>query len=554
MEVRGTCFHAGRNSLVLNVFRLRAVLLVAFLIAMQGAPFGAQTRKVVSGNGAGDMAYDEDGQRLFNNDDGMSRNLMGGDSVAKRDSLRLRVFRRNSMYSRARNDRSSKEEEIQDLVAMDSIRVNSFSSNLFRSRSKFSGASLSVISNPSPNLEDGGKTPSPTSELSTASRHEELWGMVVSGASFPGNVGQYFVELSVGSPPQNFLFITDTGSDLLWVPCTLCTNCGVDGSPMNGSFFSSDKSYTFSPIKCSEQECAFVPPPLIGNSSCSVKQPTSCTYSYSYSDSTHTAGVYAFDTITMKNSSGRKVKIDRVAIGCGTDNSGPSIIGLGGIIGLGRGPISFASQIGPMYGNKFSYCFTSFFDKKARSALIFGDDLQDAELVSAKQYTPFLENPKSPTLYYVGIEAVEIGAKRLPIPPMAWSIKDDGSGGTVIDSGTTLSFFVQQAYEEIVRAVDARMAAYPRASPTAGLPICYNVSGTEVPRLPQLSIFFRGGTVLKPPTKNYFLSPNRDLRCLGFLASSSLTTLGNLMQQNYHVEYDRQRNRLGFAKAHCSSV
>ncbi|KAI5075837.1 hypothetical protein GOP47_0009913 [Adiantum capillus-veneris] len=483
----------------------------------------------------------------------LGRRLMQAE-YGNRNTLKLRVLHRNSMDSPARKEFGSREEEIEDLIAMDEMRVKGFSAvNLKLGREDGDN----TLPSPSPAFASppiSGGAPSTLPEPSPSpSNYEEFLGRVVSGASFPGNIGQYFVEFSIGSPPQPFLFIADTGSDLVWVPCSLCTDCINKIPPIsNDSVFLTKNSSTFSPIACSAQECDLIPPPVTGSSSCSAKRPTSCTYGYSYTDSSQTTGIFAYDTITMSTSSGKRVKIKNVAFGCGTNNTGPSITKLGGVIGLGQGPISFSSQVGYMYGSKFSYCFTSFFNRKASSALVFGDDLEGtSELKSTMQYTPFLPNAQSETFYYIGIDGVEVAGERLPIPPEIWSIKKDGNGGAVIDSGTTLTFFVRPAYELIVEAIK-KVMHYPLAPPTAGLPICYNVSGVSEPQLPQLTILFKGDAVFKPPTKNYFLSPKDELRCLGFLGSGGLTVLGNLLQQNYHVEYDRLHNRLGFAKAHCS--
>ncbi|MCO5611574.1 hypothetical protein L7F22_065827 [Adiantum nelumboides] len=482
----------------------------------------------------------------------LGRRLMQAES-GNRNTLKLRVLHRNSMDSPARKDFGSREEEIEDLIAMDEMRVKGFSAvnlKLGREDGDNSLLSQSPVSAPPPLWTD---SPSLVPEPSPSpSSYEEFLGRVVSGASFPGNIGQYFVEFSIGSPPQPFLFIADTGSDLVWVPCSLCKHCNNKFPPNNGSVFLTKRSSTFSPIACSAEECNLIPPPVTGNSSCTAKEPTSCTYGYTYTDSSQTTGVFAYDTITMSTSSGKRVRIKNVAFGCGINNTGPSITKLGGVIGLGQGPISFTSQVGYMYGNKFSYCFTSFFNRKASSALVFGDDLVGTlELESTMQYTPFFTNAQSETFYYIGIEGVEVAGERLPIQPEIWSIKKDGTGGAVIDSGTTLTFFARPAYELIVEAMK-KVIHYPLAPLTAGLPVCYNVSTVSEPQLPQLTIIFKDGAVFKPPTKNYFLSPKDELRCLGFLGSGGLTVLGNLLQQNYHVEYDRLHNRLGFAKAHCS--
>jgi hypothetical protein len=109
--------------------------------------------------------------------------------------------------------------------------------------------------------------------------------------------------------------------------------------------------------------------------------------------------------------------VENVMFGCGHWNRG-LFHGAAGLLGLGRGPLSFASQLQSYYGHSFSYCLV---DRNSNSGvsskLIFGED---KELLSHPNlnFTSFVggEENSVDTFYYVGIKSIMVDGEVLKIP------------------------------------------------------------------------------------------------------------------------------------------
>ena len=65
------------------------------------------------------------------------------------------------------------------------------------------------------------------------------------------STGEYVMELSLGTPPQKFSTIVDTGSDLTWVQCSPCSVCFEQPNPL----FDPRASSTYSQTKCDNGLC-----------------------------------------------------------------------------------------------------------------------------------------------------------------------------------------------------------------------------------------------------------------------------------------------------------
>lgn len=397
-----------------------------------------------------------------------------------------------------------------------------------------------------------------TSPVVSSPVEEEKTGQLVatleSGMSLGS--GEYFMDVLVGSPPKHFSLILDTGSDLNWIQCLPCYDC----FQQNGAFYDPTTSTSFKNITCNDPRCNLVSSPDPPKPCKSDNQP--CPYYYWYGDSSNTTGDFAVETFTVNlttnGGSSELYNVENMMFGCGHWNRG-LFHGAAGLLGLGRGPLSFSSQLQSLYGHSFSYCLVDRnSDANVSSKLIFGED-KDLLSHPNLNFTSFVAAKENlvETFYYVQIKSILVAGQAVNIPEETWNISSDGGGGTIIDSGTTLSYFAEPAYEIIKNKIAEEVKGkYPVYRDFPVLDPCFNVSGVDNVQLPELGIEFADGAVWNFPTENSFIWLNEDLVCLAILGTpkSAFSIIGNYQQQNFHVLYDTKRSRLGFAPTKCADI
>lgn len=78
---------------------------------------------------------------------------------------------------------------------------------------------------------------------------QDFQGPIVSGLSLGS--GEYFVRISVGTPPKSMYLVVDTGSDILWLQCAQCINC----YHQSDAIFNPANSSTYSVVGCGSPLC-----------------------------------------------------------------------------------------------------------------------------------------------------------------------------------------------------------------------------------------------------------------------------------------------------------
>jgi hypothetical protein len=360
--------------------------------------------------------------------------------------------------------------------------------------------------------------------------------------------GGYNMNLSIGTPPLTFPVLADTGSDLIWTQCAPCTKCFQRPTPP----FQPGSSSTFSKLPCTSSFCQSMP------SSVRTCNATGCVYSnYTYG-SGYTEGYLATETFRVGDDAAASFR--DVVFGCSTVN-GMDNLTLG-IAGLGRGPLSLVSQLGV---RRFSYCLRS--DAAAGEIPILFGSL--AKLTNGSvQSTPLLKNPflQRSTHYYVNLTGIAVGSTELPVTASTFGFTQTGlGGGTVVDSGTTLTLLAKDGYAMVKQAFLSQMANLTAVDATSsGFDLCFEASASgDLLPVPTLVLRFAGGAEYVVPRRSYFDVVAVDsqgraaVECLLVIPSPRklpISIIGNLMQMDMHVLYDLDGEMFSFAPADCAKV
>ena len=376
----------------------------------------------------------------------------------------------------------------------------------------------------------------------TRSRGGAVAAPVVSGLA--QGSGEYFTKIGVGTPSTPALMVLDTGSDVVWLQCAPCRRCYDQSGPV----FDPRRSSSYGAVDCAAPLCR-----RLDSGGCDLRR-RACLYQVAYGDGSVTAGDFATETLTFAGGA----RVARVALGCGHDNEG-LFVAAAGLLGLGRGSLSFPTQISRRYGKSFSYCLvdrtsssSSGAASRSRSSTVtFGPPS-----ASAASFTPMVRNPRMETFYYVQLVGISVGGARVPGVAESDLRLDPstGRGGVIVDSGTSVTRLARPSYSALRDAFRAAAAGL-RLSP-GGFSLfdtCYDLGGRKVVKVPTVSMHFAGGAEAALPPENYLIPvDSRGTFCFAFAGTDGgVSIIGNIQQQGFRVVFDGDGQRVGFAPKGC---
>lgn len=351
---------------------------------------------------------------------------------------------------------------------------------------------------------------------------------IASGQAF--NIGNYVVRIKLGTPGQLMFMVLDTSNDEAWVPCSGCLGCSA-------TTFSPKTSSSVGSLDCSVPQCG-----QVRGLSCPAEGAGACSFNQSYADSSFSATLIQ-DSLQLAAGT-----IPNFVFGCVNAISGHSIPAQG-LLGLGRGPLSLIAQAGTLYSGVFSYCLPSFKSYYFSGSLRLGPVGQPKSV----RTTPLLKNPHRPSLYYVNLTGVTVGRVKVPLPSELLAFNPTTGAGTIIDSGTVITRFVEPVYNAI--RDEFRKQVQGPFSGLGAFDTCF-IKNYEA-LAPVITLHFTGMDLKLPLENSLIHSSSGSLACLAMAAApnnvnSVLNVIANLQQQNLRILFDTVNNKVGIARELCN--
>ncbi|XP_028777228.1 aspartyl protease family protein At5g10770-like [Neltuma alba] len=262
-----------------------------------------------------------------------------------------------------------------------------------------------------------------------------------------------------------------------------------------------------------------------------------CMYGLQYADESTSTGYFSKDKLTVSPTD----VFDGFLFGCGQNNTG-LFNGTAGLLGLGRDPLSFVHQTAGKYQRIFSYCLPS--TPSAVGYLNFGHSPRYS--YGNVKYIPFSSTLKNSSLYGLDFVGITVAGVNIPV---------SASFGTVIDSGSEVSWLPPAAYGALRDEFQRQMSRYPKAEPFDILDTCYNLRGYEVVQFPKVSLSFGGGVNVTLDSTGILYVVSKEQVCLGFTAikddGADVVVIGNTQQKTLEIVYDVDGERIGFRPQGC---
>jgi hypothetical protein len=355
----------------------------------------------------------------------------------------------------------------------------------------------------------------------------------------------FFADVFIGSQPQKFTVITDTGSSLTAVPCNDCGDCGPHMNPR----FDPAASSSAHILGCSE--CS-------GSAHCTGGK---CQYVQSYAEGSSLRGILYRDTVYVGgDTSGGPAAAFAIpfTFGCGVHEGGLfTTQEADGIMGLGQSEMSVIRALwgsGKLEKNVFSLCLSL-----QGGAFALGQVDPRIHTGGAIAWARM-----SLTGFYV-VQVAGMGLEGSPLTAEGFN-----SPHTILDSGTTFTYIPSAPYSALRSAIASYCAADRAArckgsvASVSGEPLCYRLTDpAHISTFPSMSFTLTGSgdggsVVVVVPPQHLFINMGWDqgAYCLSVYDNGhGGGVLGANVMMGHDVIFDMEGAgagpRAGFATSTC---
>ncbi|XP_054836079.1 gastricsin-like [Eublepharis macularius] len=317
----------------------------------------------------------------------------------------------------------------------------------------------------------------------------------------------YYGQISIGTPPQSFLVLFDTGSSNLWVPSVYCQSQACTNHPL----FNPSQSSTYS---TNDQS-----------------------FSLQYGTGSLT-GIFGYDTVTIQG-----ISITNQEFGLSETEPGTNFVyaQFDGILGLAYPAISAGGATTVVQGliqenlldaPVFSFYLSGQESSQNGGELVLGG--VDSSLYSGQiAWTPVTQE----AYWQIGIQSFYIGNQ----------ITDWCSQGcqAIVDTGTSLLTAPQQVFGTLMEYIGAQQDGNGQ----------YVVSCSNIQSMPTITFVISGNNFPLSPSA-YILENNNGYCSVGIMPTylpsqngQPLWILGDVFLRSYYSVYDVGNNQVGFAAA-----
>jgi len=336
----------------------------------------------------------------------------------------------------------------------------------------------------------------------------------------------WFVDILIGTPTeQRTSVITDTGSVLCGFPCSGCHGCGhhIDQA------FAPEKSESFSWVECREHACQC--------------RDNFCRYSQSYTEGSSIAGRLFHDWVRLGDDFQSNPFVV-AEMGCHdketklfTSQKANGIMGLAVTRSKSR-PSILQSLFASTNAAVFSMCLAQF---------------GGAIVVGGYNSSYFEEGVKDPTFVSMNTDGTyQVQLSQLTIPAAKYE-SNRGFGRTIVDSGTTYTYFPSGIYRAMLKALDEYCKN--KCPGRRNGRNCYSMQAKDLHKFPVMNLNIGGEKTEWKPRSYLYPGQGGSQFCLGFDDNGSHggTVLGATWMIDHEVIFDIEKKQLGIANAHCPS-